>query len=100
MKTLRTLLSLAALSCTLMASHPLVAAQPSAPFAAAPMPALVDINTATKDQLKAIPGIGDAYSDKIIKGRPYSNKSQLLSKGILPKATYDKVSGMIIAKKM
>src|SRR2546425_11340541 len=59
---------------------------------------LIDINSASKQELMTLPGIGDAYSQKIIDNRPYRGKNDLVRKNIIPQGTYDKISGQIIAK--
>lgn len=65
---------------------------------AAPKGGLIDINRASAEELKALPGIGDAYSAAIVKGRPYANKTQLKTRNVIPSGTYEKIKDKVIAK--
>lgn len=60
--------------------------------------ALLDVNTASAEELRALPGIGEAYSKKIIDNRPYQKKDQLVSRKVIPESTYQGIKDQIIAK--
>lgn len=84
------------------ATKPVAEKKTDAAATAAKPPAeeLIDINTATEEQLKKIAGIGDEYSKKIIAGRPYAKKDQLKSRKIITDALYEKIKDKIIAKQL
>ena len=86
-----------ALVLALLTGAPATAAKAATKAAAAAPAGPVDLNTSTEAQLVALPGVGPATAKKIIAGRPYAKKDQLVSKNILPEATYKKLSDQIIA---
>jgi DNA uptake protein ComE-like DNA-binding protein len=98
---MRKLLEAIALAVALAFAFPTVALAKETPSKASQAKAKkaekLDINTATQDQLKELPGIGDAYAKKIVEGRPYKAKDELWQRKIIPKSTYDKIKGQVIA---
>ena len=106
LRLLRSLIAVLAISlCALtgaprmLASGSKAAGSKATTVAAVPSPSkLVDVNHATLQQLTTLPGIQDEYAAKIVKNRPYANKTQLSSKGVIPAATYRKIRALIIAR--
>lgn len=78
-------------------TNPAVAPQQTIAEKIAASNGLLDINTATAEQLKALPGMGNAYVQRIVAGRPYTAKNQLTRRGILPAAEYERIKDQIIA---
>jgi competence protein ComEA len=97
MKITRLLLILIA-ALGVMVGQPPAAKSTASTSTKAPAAKLLDINTATADQLDDLPGVGKAYAAKIVAGRPYKAKNELVDKKIIPAATYAKIKDLIIAK--
>jgi DNA uptake protein ComE-like DNA-binding protein len=92
------LLKAIALALALLFTTSTISSTASAAEAASKKAEKLDINTATEDQLKELPGIGDAYAKKIVSSRPYKAKDELWEKKVIPKATYQKIKDRIIAR--
>lgn len=98
-KRFRTASALRLALSVILFSAPLLSAAPSDTKAEEKKaPALLDLNTSTEAELIALPAIGEAYAKKIIAGRPYARKDELVSKKIVPDATYAKIKDKVIAK--
>jgi DNA uptake protein ComE-like DNA-binding protein len=69
-------------------------------IAQTPTTQLLDLNTATLDQLKSLPGMGIVYAQRVIAGRPYTAKNQLVTRGILPRDTYEKLQALVVAHRL
>ena len=82
---------------TLACAQPLALQRPQPAPSVQPAGDLLDINAATPQQLNALPGFGPAYTRRVIAGRPYTAKNQLVTRGVLPLAAYERISSRIVA---
>ena len=94
---MRSLIKAVAVAVALLFAAPTVCWAKAAPAASKKTAEKLDINTASEDQLRDLPGIGDAYAKKIVAGRPYKAKDELWEKKIIPKATYQKIRNQVVA---
>jgi DNA uptake protein ComE-like DNA-binding protein len=92
------LLRILAMAVALAFAAPSVASAKETPAKTAAKKEKLDLNTASESDLKELPGVGDAYAKKIVEGRPYKAKDELVEKKIIPKATYAKIKDKVIAK--
>jgi competence protein ComEA len=95
--TLRALTLTIFVAATLASAQPLAPQRPQPITQAHPTGDLLDINTATPQQLNALPGFGPAYTRRVLAGRPYTAKNQLVTRGVLPRPAYDRIAPLIIA---
>ena len=101
--TVRRLLAGFAVAGILLGGATTASAAPAKKRAARPHAAahknLVDLNTASRARLSALPSVDNALADKIIAGRPYSSRNDLVSKNVLPADTFEKIKGRVVARK-